>query len=96
MTREDDIRFVAKVMRKQPGLPRYIIVKAAHLAGRTAAFRAMVRLNASRPFPRNIRPWGKGSDAFFFNVTAPQCAAAGLDTGDECTVEISPDPTSHP
>lgn len=92
MTRQDDIRFVAKIMRKQSDLPRYIIVKATHVAGRTAAFRAMVRLNASRPFPRNIRPWGKGSDAFFFNLTAPQCAAEGLDTGDECTVGISPVP----
>ena len=50
----------------------------------------MVRLNGSALFGRNIRPWGKGSEVFFFNLTAPQCKAAGVDTGDPCLVEIQP------
>jgi hypothetical protein len=47
-------------------------------------------LNEAGPFRRNIRPWGKGSDVFFFNLTAPQCEKAGLDTHDECQVTILP------
>jgi hypothetical protein len=50
----------------------------------------MVLLNGTGPFPRNIRPWGKGSDVFFFNLTEPQCRKAGLDTNDPVTVTIMP------
>lgn len=45
-------------------------------------------LDDAGPFERNIRPWGKGSDVFFFNLTAAQCAKARLDTNDECVVTI--------
>ncbi|OQW55447.1 MAG: hypothetical protein A4S17_06200 [Proteobacteria bacterium HN_bin10] len=84
------ISFSAKILRKQPDLPRYIVVKPEHVGGRAAAFVAMVSLNASPPFERNIRPWGKGSDAFFFNLTDVQCRKAGVDTGDHCQVCIEP------
>jgi hypothetical protein len=47
-------------------------------------------LNDAGPFRRNIRPWGKGSDVFFFNLTAPQCDEARLGTNDACTVTIIP------
>lgn len=85
------ITFTARILRKQDDLPRYIVVKAEHVEGRSKAFPAMVSLNQSPPFARNIRPWGKGSDVFFFNLTAPQCEKAGLDTGDECEVRIEPE-----
>ncbi len=87
---EGAITFSARILRKQPDLPRYIVVKPGHVEGRTKSFRAMVRLNGSPAFERNIRPWGKGSDVFFFNLTDPQCRKAGLDTGDLCTVCIDP------
>ena len=84
------IRFSARILRKQPDLPRYVVVHPEHVAGRSTAFAAEVTLNEAGPFLRTIRPWGKGSDVFFFNLTAPQCAAAGLDTGDLCRVTIRP------
>lgn len=84
------ICFEARILRKQPDLPRYIVVKPEHVNGRTGSFPAMVSLNRSSPFARNIRPWGKGSDVFFFNLTAPQCQNTGLDTGDICEVRIDP------
>jgi hypothetical protein len=83
--------FSAKILRKQDDLPRYIIVPAKYVAGRSDTFAALVRLNEGPPFERNIRPWGKGSDAFFFNLTAPQCKAAKVETGDECLVDIQPE-----
>lgn len=78
------------MLRKRDDLPRYIVVKPEHLDGRSTAFAADVMLNEAGPFTRNIRPWGKGSDVFFFNLTAPQCAKAGLETNDECVVTIVP------
>lgn len=87
---ECEIRFSARILRKQNDLPRYVVVKSEHIPGRTAAFFADVILNDSGPFERNIRPWGKGSDIFFFNLNALQCAKANLDTNDECVVTIIP------
>ncbi len=82
------ITFTAKVLRKETFLPRYIVVKPAHVEGRSEAFTATVTLNGSPGFTRTIRPWGKGSDAFFFNLTEFQCRKAGVDTGDSCEVHI--------
>jgi hypothetical protein len=84
------ITFKTRILRKQEDLPRYIVVKPEYVQGRTRGFAAKVMLNDAGPFARNIHPWGKGSEVFFFNLTAPQCAKAGLDTGDECQVTIVP------
>ncbi len=85
------IEFDAKVLRKQDDLPRYVIVKPGLVDG--PAFAARISLNGCAPFDRNIRPWGKGSQAHFFNLTADQCRRAGVDTGDTCRVRIGP--TQH-
>lgn len=85
-----EITFSTRILRKQDDLPRYVVVKPAHVAGRNSAFPAEVTLNGIGPFERNIRPWGKGSDVFFFNLTAAQCAKAGLKTNDTCQVTITP------
>lgn len=82
--------FVARILRKEAFLPRYIVVKPEHVKDRKAAFPADVRLNGVGPFRRNIRPWGKGLDVFFFNLTADQCRIAGLDTNNECVVDLEP------
>lgn len=84
------VTFSARVLRKEEFLPRYVVVKAEYVPGRTRTFPADVMLNDAGPFRRNIRPWGKGSDVFFFNLTAPQCDKAGLDTNDACMVTIIP------
>lgn len=86
----DKVTFRARILRKQDDLPRYVVVAAEHVAGRSAAFAADVTLNDVGPFDRNIRPWGKGSDVFFFNLTAGQCAKARLDTNDTCVVTLTP------
>lgn len=85
------ITLSARIMRKQEALPRYVVVKPDALGGRRDAFPADVMLNDAGPFRRMIRPWGRGSDVFFFNLTAAQCAKAGLDTNDVCTVTIIPE-----
>ncbi|MEM7528177.1 MAG: hypothetical protein AAF416_10895 [Pseudomonadota bacterium] len=84
------VTFSARILRKQDDLPRYIVVRPEHVSGRTTAFTPDVMLNDTGPFERNIRPWGKGSKAFFFNLTASQCTKARLDTDDECVVTLDP------
>jgi hypothetical protein len=86
----ETISFSARILRKQPDLPRYIVVDPDHVTGRQSAFAAKVSLNRCPEFDRHIRPWGKGSDVFFFNLTEPQCRKAGADTGDVCEVSIRP------
>lgn len=86
----DKATFSARILRKQSDLPRFVVVKPEYVRGRTQAFSAEVMLNDVGPFERNIRPWGKGSDVFFFNLTEPQCRKARLDTNDECVVTIIP------
>lgn len=87
---KEAVSFRTRILRKQDFLPRYIVVKLEHVGGRILAFAADIFLNDAGPFRRNIRPWGKGSDVFFVNLTADQCEKAGLDTNDECTVTIIP------
>ena len=82
--------FTATILRKRPDLPRYVVVKPDLVAGRTTAFAARVRLNDGPDFARNVRPWGKGSAAFFFNLTLEQCRRAGVDTGDVVRVGVAP------
>jgi hypothetical protein len=86
----DEISFSARILRKEDFLPRYVVVGPEYVRGRNGAFADDVQLNGSAPFVRNIRPWGKGSDVFFFNLTAPQCDKAGLHTNDTCMVTIVP------
>ncbi len=83
-------KFRARILRKQDNRPRYIVIRPEHVAGRIAAFSAEVSLNDHAPFMRNIRPWGKGSDVFFFNLTEVQCAMSGLATNEECVVTLKP------
>jgi len=81
---------MARMLRKADDLSRRIVVGAGHVRGRATAFAAEVMLNESEAFARKIRPWGKGSDVFFFNLTAKQCAKAGLETNDTCQVTVTP------
>jgi len=87
---QSQMKFAARILRKRDFLPRYVVVKAEYVKGRTQAFMADIMLNEAGPFVRKVQPWGKGSDVFFFNLTAPQCEKAGLDTNDECIVTITP------
>ncbi len=84
------VTFTARILRKEAFLPRYVVVKPEFVRGRTGSFAAQVSLNGSAPFARRIHPWGKGSEAYFFNLTDPQCRKAGVDTGSDCVVRIEP------
>lgn len=40
---------------------------------------------------RDVRPWSKGSAAFFFNLTEPQRRKNGVDVGDCRAIVIRPE-----
>ena len=82
-------RFQATILRKQEDLPRYVIVEPELVAGRDGSFDAKVTLNGHAAFDRRIHPWGKGSDAYFFNLTQVQCQKAGVETGDVVEVQLA-------
>ncbi|SMR71217.1 hypothetical protein SAMN04488030_0844 [Aliiroseovarius halocynthiae] len=84
------IRFEAVILRKQDDLPRYIIIKPEIARAFSGSFDAQVSLNDGQLFHRRIHPWGKGSDAYFFNLTKVQCYKAELGTGDMCHVTVIP------
>lgn len=84
------LTFTARITRKQPDLPRFVVVPAAIVADRSGAFDAMVSLNGQPPFPRRIHPWGKGQEVYFFNLTALHCARNRVDTGDICNITLDP------
>ncbi|MCJ7420527.1 hypothetical protein [Sphingomicrobium astaxanthinifaciens] len=84
------IEFSARILRKRTDLPRYIVIKPEDLLGAKQAFEALISLNGTPQFKGNIRPWGKGSDVFFFNIPSSQCQKARLETGDHCLVTITP------
>ena len=86
--RDNEIVFSARILRKQPDLPRYIVIAPGILPLGDGPFSAQVSLNGCPPFGRTIRPWRKGSNVYFFNLTEPQCRKAGADTGDECEVIV--------
>lgn len=86
---ETAISFSTRVLSREEFLPRYIVVRPEYVRGRKQSFLADELLNGAGPFKRNIRPWGKVSDVVFFNLTAPQCANAGVGTNDECVVTIT-------
>ena len=91
----EPITFRARILRKQAGLPRYMVVQPEHVPGRTKSFPAEILLNDAGPFLRNVHPWGKGSAVFFFNLTDPQCRRVGFDIGaalgrDFCFALVAP------
>ena len=82
------VRFEATILRKQDDLPRYVEVPQEVVPGRKGSFVAEVWLNDMGPFERNVHPWGKGREVFFFNLTAGQCTKAGVETGETCLVTV--------
>jgi hypothetical protein len=50
------ISFRARILRKQPDLPRNIVIDPAYVAGRSKSFAAKVTLNGIGLFDRNIHP----------------------------------------
>lgn len=84
------LRLAAFLQRKHPRLPVYVVipgskVKPWSLTGTTVVEGSANGVDFGR---RNIKAWGKGSDDWFVEFTAPFCEAAGLAVGEELKLEL--------
>ncbi|SPH18681.1 hypothetical protein DEA8626_02223 [Defluviimonas aquaemixtae] len=92
----DHLEFKAKILRKQDDLPRYVVLPRKAWAAYPVGFAAEVSINGGAPFRRHVRPWGKGREALFLNLTSRQCRDAGVDTGAVCTFALTRAPEIPP
>ena len=76
--------------RKNPGLPVFVVIPGRFIASWKLAGTTVIEGTANgRAFGRrNIKAWGKGSDNWFLEFTAPFCRAAGLDVGDSISLQL--------
>ena len=77
------------VERKAPGLPRFVVVPSPavekwQLAGTTVV---QARLNDVDLGRRSLKHWGT-RDCWFIDLTAKQCSAAKVDTGDRVRLQL--------
>ena len=89
---KDTVRLRAVIERKDPSLPRFIVVPSSELKrwsldGTTPVVAAIDGIDIGR---RNLKLWGKGRDCWFIDLTEPNCNAASVDTGDRVRLELRP------
>lgn len=80
--------FTARVARKDPGLPRFLVVPAEAAGGATSTFMTEIAVNGGAPFRRAVKPWGDGR-RWFLELTEPQCRRLGIETGDRVEVVMT-------
>lgn len=80
----------AVVARKDPSLPRFIVVPAQAIASwqLTATTTVDATLNGIALGRRSLVPWGDGV-RWFISLSEPQCRRAGVDTGDRVTLTLA-------
>lgn len=83
-------RFSATVLRKDPSLPRYVVlpngaVDSWELTGTTVIEVSADGVALGR---RSLKRWSPGADAWFFELTEDHCRRAGIDTGDTVRFEL--------
>ena len=88
----------ARVERKDPSLPRFLVVPPEALSAWTLEGTTVVeaRLDDIEIGRRTLKPWGHGRDVWFIELTRGQCRAAGVDTGDTVRVELRRASTEPP
>jgi len=86
------------LLRKDSSLPVYVVIPGRIVAPWKLSGTTVVEGSANgHPFGRrNIKAWGKGSEDWFLEFTAPFCKAAGLNVGDRIKLKIALADTSLP
>ncbi len=85
-----EVRLSTRLQRKDPRLPVYAVIPGRHLQPWGLAGTTMIE-GAANGFPfgrRTIKAWGKGSDDWFVEFTAPFCKTARLNVGDRVVLEL--------
>lgn len=84
------MRLSTRLKRTHPSLPVYVVipgryVQAWGITGTTVIEGAANGVSFGR---RTIKAWGKCSDDWFVELTAPFCKAAGLKVGDRIALDL--------
>jgi Bacteriocin-protection, YdeI or OmpD-Associated/Domain of unknown function (DUF1905) len=81
----------SKLLRKDPRLPVYVVIPGAVIAAWALTGTTVVEgtANGHSFGRRNLKAWGKGTDDWFLDFTAPFCQTAGLAVGDSLTLVFS-------
>lgn len=87
----ESVRYKARIERKQPQLPRYVVIPARipeawKRSGTTTITGTVNGFDLGR---RGLKPWGDGK-RWFFELPEPICRQAGADTGDEVVLIFAP------
>lgn len=84
------LRLSARLQRKDPGLPVYVVIPGRHVEAWGLTGTTVIEGSAnSVPFGRRtIKAWGKGVDDWFVEFTTPFCKAASLNVGDRIALEL--------
>jgi Bacteriocin-protection, YdeI or OmpD-Associated len=86
----DLVRIETLVERKDPSLPRFVVIPSQSLLpwmlhGTTTV---QVTLNDVDLGRRSLKRWGRERDCWFVDLTSVHCKAAGVDTGDRAVLEV--------
>jgi hypothetical protein len=85
-----EVRVTTRLQRKDPGLPVYVVIPGRHLRPWGLAGTTVVEgsANGRALGRRTIKAWGKGSDDWFVELTAPFCRTACLTVGDRVVLAL--------
>jgi hypothetical protein len=88
----------SKLLRKDPRLPVYVVIPGTVVAGWALTGTTVVEgtANGHSFGRRNLKAWGKGSDDWFLEFTAPFCEAADINEGESLALVLSRSDESPP
>ncbi len=84
------VKLRATIERKDPSLPRFVVVESSRLKswnldGTTPVD---VVIEGTAVGRRNLKRWGEGRDCWFMDLTDPICKRAHVDTGDRVGLHL--------
>lgn len=90
------VRLDAVVERKQPDLPRFIVVPTEAIAGWQLSDTTVVEvsINGAEVPRRTIKRWD--DRRWFLSITAEDCRLLGIDTGDRISLTLQVAPIDLP
>ena len=91
MSAKAKVRLTTSLQRKDPGLPVFAVIPGKLVASWRLDGTTVIEgaVNGQIFGRRTIKAWGKGSDDWFVEFTAPFCKAANLGEGDSIVLELT-------
>jgi len=90
MNTPSEVCLSAKLQRKDPSLPVYLVIADRHIRHWNLSGTSVIEGTANGvPFGRRtIKSWGKGGDDWFVELTSSFCTSARLNVGDTVSLNI--------